>query len=352
MTNEQRASMPDREAEAGNSPLMLQPPISPKRRQALGLLAGVLCLPSVARAEAFPSRPVRIIVPFVPGGSSDVIARLLAPRLSTILGQQVIVDNRPGAAGNIAVELTARANPDGHTMMLGAPGALTVNPLLYKGLKYIPLRDLAPVSMVGQLEHAIVVSRNFPAADLAGFIQYARANPDRVTYGSSGTGTTTHLAGALFAQQAGVKLQHVGYRGSGQAMLDLISGNINAMFDLLPSAIGHVRGGSVRALATTGPSRAAQLPEVPTAIEAGLKGFVATSWHALMTPKDTPPQSIAILSAAVGKALAEPEVIARMQSLGAKPIPSAPAATAEFLRADAARWAGVIRTAQITLDNQ
>jgi len=312
----------------------------------------MLFIPSVVQAKAFPSRPVRIIVPFVPGGSSDVIARVLAPRLTTIFGHQVIVDNRPGAAGNAAVELTARANPDGHTMMLGAPGALTVNPLLYKGLKFIPLRDLAPVSMVGQLEHVVVVSRNFPATDLAAFIQYARTNPDRVTYGSSGTGTTTHLAGAMFAQQAGIKLQHVGYRGSGQAMHDLIAGNINAMFDLLPSAIGHVRSGSIRALATTGPSRAAQLPEIPTAVEAGLRGFVATSWHALMAPKETPPELVAILSAAVGMALADPEVAERMASLGARPIPSSPAATAEFLRADAARWANVIRSAQITLDNQ
>lgn len=352
MTNSQRVPPMDGQGLKRALPPKPEAPVTLPRRRALALLAGTLCCPSLVHANTFPSRPVRIIVPFVPGGSSDVIARLLAPRLTTLLGQQVIVDNRPGAAGNLAVELTARANPDGHTMMLGAPGALTVNPLLYKDLKFIPLRDLAAVSMVGQLEHAIVVSRNFPATDLNGFIQHARANPGRVTYGSSGVGTTTHLAGAMFAQQAGIKLQHISYRGAGQAMVDLMSGTINAMFDLLPSSISHVRSGSVRVLATTGPTRAAQLPDVPTAIEAGLKGFVATSWHALMAPKETPPNPLAVLSTAVGRALAEPELVERTASLGAEPIPTKPAATTAFLRADAARWVTVIKAAQITLENQ
>lgn len=330
---------------------IVAPPRDPARRRALGLLGGLLCTPAFGRSQPFPNRPVRILVPFVPGGSSDVIARLFAPKLSNLLGQQVIIENRPGAAGNIAVELTARATPDGHTMMLGAPGALTVNPLLYKQLRHIALRDLTPVSMVGELEHAVVVTRNFPAATLAEFIRHARANPDRVMYGSSGTGTTTHLAGALFAQRAGISLQHIGYRGAGQAMTDLIAGNIHAMFDLLPSAIGHIRSGYVRVLATTGPARAAQLPDVPTAIEAGLPGFSTTSWHALMAPAGTPPAIVETLSQAVGQALRDPDVTSRMLAVGATPIPTSPGAADKFLRADAARWAGVIRTAQITLEN-
>jgi tripartite-type tricarboxylate transporter receptor subunit TctC len=275
----------------------------------------------------------------------------LAPRLAAHLGRQFIIENRPGAAGNIAVDLTARATPDGHTLMLGAPGALTVNPLLYRDLRHVPLRDLTPVATIGQLEHAITVRRNFPASDLKGFLDYARANPDRITYGSSGVGTTTHLAGALLAMRTGVTLKHIGYRGAGQAMTDLIAGHIDAMFDLLPSAIGHIRSGSIRALATTGPTRAAQLPDVPTAAEAGVPGFVSTSWHALMVPKATPPQIVATLNGAVNTALTETEFVGRLQALGVAPIPKDPAATAKFLHADAAKWAELIRVARISIEN-
>lgn len=322
-----------------------------RRRKALGFLGGLLCLPASVRAQAFPVRPVRIIVPFVAGGSSDVVARLFAPRLSSILGQPVIIENHPGAAGNIAVDVTARAAPDGHTMLLGSPGGVTVNPLLYRQLKYTALRDLTPVSMVGHLEHAVTVTRNFPAATLAGFIEHARANPGRVSFGSAGTGTTTHLAGALFALRAGITLQHVSYRGSAQALTDLISGNIQAMFDLLPSSISQIRSGQIRALATTGTARAEQLPDVPTVIEAGLPGFSTTSWHVLMAPAGTSQAIVETLSAAVGQALRDADVISRLRALGETSTPTTPDATAQFLKSESARWAEVIRAAQITLDN-
>lgn len=323
---------------------------TPSRRRVLGMLTGLVVAPSMARAAVLAARPVRIIVPFVPGGSSDVVARLLAPRLAVHLGRQFIIENRPGAAGNIAVDLTARATPDGHTLMLGAPGALTVNPLLYRDLRHVPLRDLTPVATIGQLEHAITVRRSFPASDLKGFIDYARAHPDRVTYGSSGVGTTTHLAGALLAMRAGITLKHIGYRGAGQAMTDLIAGHIDAMFDLLPSAIGHIRSGSIKTLATTGPIRAAQLPDVPTAAEAGVPGFVSTSWHALMAPKATPPEIVGTVNAAVNKALTEIEFVERLRALGVAPIPKDPAATTQFLHADAAKWAELIRVARISVE--
>ena len=334
-----------------NSPVTKLTAPGLRRRKALGLLGGLLCVPGSTRAQAFPTRPVRIIVPFVAGGSSDVVARAFAPRLSTILGQPVVIENLPGAAGNIAVDVTARAAPDGHTMMLGAPGGVIVNPLLYRQLKTLPMRDLTPVSMIGHLEHAITVTRNFPATTLAGFIEHARANPGRVSFGSSGTGTTTHLAGALFALRAGITLQHVGYRGSAQAMTDLISGNIQAMFDLLPSSITQIRGSQIRALATTGTARSVQLPNVPTVIEAGLPGFSTTSWHVLMAPAGTPAPIVDALSAAVGQALRDAEVISRLLAMGETSTPTTPDATAQFLKNEAVRWAEVIRAANITLDN-
>jgi tripartite-type tricarboxylate transporter receptor subunit TctC len=315
------------------------------------LLAAALGAPSVARAQAFPSRPLRIVVPFAAGGSSDVIARILAARMGPILGGTVLVENRPGAGGNIGIESVVRAAPDGTTLLLGAPGGLTVNPLLYRNLPYQPLRDLTPVAMVADSEHVVAVSRNLPVRDLAGFIAHCRANPGAVTYGSAGIGTTTHLAGALFGLRAQVQLQHVPYRGSALAMNDLVAGTIQAMFDLLPSAITQIQGGLIRALATTGSERSPRLPEVPTVAEAALPGFRATSWYALMAPAGTPAEIVAQISRAANAALREGEVQTALAATGAIAWPTDPAGLAEILRADSERWAEVVREARITLDN-
>jgi tripartite-type tricarboxylate transporter receptor subunit TctC len=321
-------------------------PLIPRRR----LLVGLLAAPSIAMAQAFPVRPIRLVAPFAPGGSTDVIARILAARLTPLLGQQVVVENRPGAGGNIGIESVVRSPADGYTLLLGAPGGLTVNPLLYRNLPYEPLRDLAPVAMVADSEQVVAVTRSLPVRDIDGFIAHCRANPGAVTYGSAGTGTTTHLAGALFALKAEIQLLHVPYRGSALAMNDLVSGTIQAMFDLLPSSIAQIQSGLIRALATTGSARAATLPEVPTVAEAALPGFRATSWYALMAPAGTPAEVIALLSRATGRALEAPEAKAQIQAAGATAWPTDAAELAQILRTDAARWAEVIRDARITLE--
>jgi tripartite-type tricarboxylate transporter receptor subunit TctC len=291
------------------------------------------------------------VVPFAPGGSTDIIARILAARLGPLLGGTVLVENRPGAGGNIGIEAVVRSAPDGYTLVLGAPGGLTVNPLLYRNLTYQPLRDLAPVAMVADSELVIAVARNVPAQDLPGFIAHCRANPGKVSFGSAGVGTTTHLGGALFALKAGVQLQHVPYRGSALAMNDLVAGTIDAMFDLLPSSINQIQGGLIRALATTGSERAATLPEVPTVAEAALPGFRATSWYALMAPAGTPAEIIGTISRATVAVLGEPAVKERISAAGAVAWPTDAAGLARILRDDSERWAEVVREARITLDN-
>jgi tripartite-type tricarboxylate transporter receptor subunit TctC len=315
------------------------------------LIAAALAAPAVAHAQAFPSRPLRLVVPFAPGGSSDIIARIVAARMGPLLGGTVLVENRPGAGGNIGIESVVRAAPDGYTLLLGAPGGLTVNPLLYRNLSYQPLRDLAPVAMVADSELVVAVARDVPARDLPGFIAHCRGNPGRVSYGSAGVGTTTHLAGALFALKAGVTLQHIPYRGSSLAMNDLVAGTIQAMFDLLPSAMTQIQGGLIRALATTGSERAARLPDVPTVAEAALPGFRATSWYALMAPAGTPGEIIGQISRATVAALQDPDVKERIEASGAVAWPTDASGLAEILRADTARWSEVVREARITLEN-
>jgi tripartite-type tricarboxylate transporter receptor subunit TctC len=315
------------------------------------LIAAAIAVPTLARAQAFPARPLRLVVPFAPGGSTDIIARILAARLGPLLGGTVLVENRPGAGGNIGIEAVVRSAPDGYTLVLGAPGGLTVNPLLYRNLTYQPLRDLAPVAMVADSELVIAVARNVPAQDLPGFIAHCRANPGKVSFGSAGVGTTTHLGGALFALKAGVQLQHVPYRGSALAMNDLVAGTIDAMFDLLPSSINQIQGGLIRALATTGSERAATLPEVPTVAEAALPGFRATSWYALMAPAGTPAEIIGTISRATVAVLGEPAVKERISAAGAVAWPTDAAGLARILRDDSERWAEVVREARITLDN-
>lgn len=313
------------------------------------VLFAMLAAPAAVHAQPWaPARALRIVVPFAPGGSSDLVARIIAEPLAERLGQPVIVDNRPGAGGNVGLESVARAAPDGLTMLMGAPGALTVNPHLLPVPGVDPLRDLAPVSLVFTTDHVVVVNPAVPAQTLAEFIALARAQPGRIAYGSAGNGATTHLFGAVFAQQAGVTLTHVPYRGSGPATADLVAGTIHAMFDQLASSVAHIRAGRLRALAVTGSRRNPLLPDVPTAVESGLADYVVTSWNALMAPAATPPAAVARLNAVIAEVLALPAVRDRFAPLGAEPAPSTPLVLAERLRAEHALWGRVIRDAGIT----
>jgi tripartite-type tricarboxylate transporter receptor subunit TctC len=259
------------------------------------------------------------------------------------------VDNRPGAGGNLGAEVVVRAAPDGHTLLMGAPGALTVNPHLYANMPFDPARDLAPVSLVFTTDHLVVVNPGVPAGSLAEFIALARARPGAISYASAGIGATTHLFGELFRLRAGVELTHIPYRGSGPAVADLVGGTVQAMFDQLPSCIGHVQAGRLRALAVTGAARNALLPAVPTAAEAGLADYVVTSWNALLVPAGTPAPIIQRLAGLVAEALALPAVRERLAPLGADPAPTSPAALGALLREESRRWGQVVREAGITV---
>ena len=314
-----------------------------------GLLLAGLGAPLVARAQRFPERPLRLVVPFAPGGASDLVARILAEPMGAALGQPVVVDNRPGAGGNLGAEMAARAAPDGHVLLLGAPGALTVNPHLYPDLPFAPLRDFAPVGRVFTTDHVVCVHPAVPATTLGEFIALLRARPGQLAYASAGTGATTHLFGELFRMQAGVDMLHIPYRGSGPAVADLIAGTVQAMFDQLPSSIGHIQAGRLRALAVTGAGRNALLPAVPTAAESGLPDYVVTSWNALLAPAGTPAPVVARLNAVVAAALGDPAVRARMAPLGAEPAAGSPEALAALLAAETERWGRVVREARISV---
>ena len=257
------------------------------------LIAG-LAAPSLARAQAgtaaawVPSRPVRFVVPFPAGGATDVAARILAERLTETLGQPVVVENRTGSSGNIGTENVVRSAPDGHSLLMGTSGALTVNPLLFPNLGFDPAKDLAPVSLAFTTDNALVVNPNMPAKTVAEFLALARSRPGAFSYGSAGAGSSTHMAAELFRLAAGIQVLHVPYRGSAPALNDTVAGNVQFMVDQLASCIGQVQAGRVRALAVTGPRRSPLLPDVPTMAEAGLPGAENTSWGAVLVPAGTP----------------------------------------------------------------
>ncbi len=313
------------------------------------LLGATLATPTLATPAVAQQRGLRLVVPFAPGGASDLVARIIAEPLGAALGQSVLVENRPGAGGNLGAEAVARAAPDGTTLLMGAPGALTVNPHLYPDLAFRPLVDFAPVSLVFNTDHLVVVHPSVPTPTLAAFIALAMVHPGRFAYASAGTGATTHLFGALFGLRAAVELTHVPYRGSGPAVNDLLAGTVQAMFDQLPSSVAHVREGRLRALCTTGAARHPLLPDVPTAAEAGLADYQVASWNALLAPAATPAEIVARQAAAVAAVLALPAVRERLRPLGADPAASSPAALAALLRTETQRWGEVVRAAHITV---
>jgi tripartite-type tricarboxylate transporter receptor subunit TctC len=315
-------------------------------------LAALLAAPAAARAQPAwsPSRPVRFVVPFPPGGATDVVARVLGERMSEKLGQPVTVENRTGAGGNVGVENVVRSAPDGHAILMGTTGTLTINPHLYTNTGFNPATDLAGVSMAFATDHVLIVHPSVAAQTAQEFLALVRAQPGRLTYGSGGNGTSTHLVPELFKLVAGVDIQHVPYRGSAPALNDTVAGNVQVMLDQLPSALSMIQAGRVRALAVTGPRRSSLLPNLPTMAEIGLPAAEATSWGAVMAPAATPAPVIARLNAAIREALAEPAVAQRLAAAGADAVSSTPAELAETMRRETEKWGRVVREARITVN--
>lgn len=315
------------------------------------LIAASLLAPAAARAQAWaPTRPIRFVVPFPAGGATDVVARVLGERMQESLGQAVVVENRTGAGGNIGVENVVRSPADGHTILMGTTGTLTVNPHLYATLGFDPLRDLAPVSMAFTTDHVLIVNPTVAAQTAQEFLALVRAQPGRLSYGSAGAGSSTHTVAELFKLAARVDITHVPYRGSAPALNDLVAGTVQAMLDQIPSAIGQIQGGRVRALAVTGARRSPLLPNVPTMAEIGLADAQATSWGAVMAPTGTPAPAIARLNAAIRDALGQQAVKDRLAAAGAEGVASTAEELAAYLRAESAKWARVVREARITVN--
>jgi tripartite-type tricarboxylate transporter receptor subunit TctC len=312
-------------------------------------LLGTAIAPVSARAQTagFPARPIRLIAPFAPGATVDLMSRALAGPLGEILGQPVVVENRAGAGGNVGIEAVARAPRDGHVIGLSTPGPLSINPHLLPAMPFDPGVDIAPVSLVAIGPNLLAVARGLPAADLPGLIALAKARPGALTYGSSGVGSTNHLAGAAFAAAAEVDLVHVPYRGNAEMANDLLAGRLDMVFSGLPPLVPLLQAGSLRALAVTGPRRLPSLPEVPTIAEAGLPEAQAIIYYGLVAPGGTPEPVIAALAASARQAMARPEVQATFAGFGTPAEPSTPEAFARLIASESARWREVIRRFQI-----
>jgi tripartite-type tricarboxylate transporter receptor subunit TctC len=296
---------------------------------------------------SYPSRPVTVVVGFAPGGGTDTVARIVARTLSEGLGQQVLVENKAGAGGNIATEYVARAAPDGHTILLGTVGSLAVAPHMIAGLAYDPLRDFAPITMAVVFANVIVVPQLVPARNLAEFVKLAQAKPGTVTYGTSGIGGAGHLAGEMFNMRANVELVHVPYKGGGPSMQGLLGGQVMSSFATPVSVVEHTKAGRLRAIATTGPKRATLLPEVPTVAESGYPGFEAMNWYAYVAPAKTPREIVERLNRELVKALNNPNVMALLHQQGLEPSPGSPAELGRYIEREYESWGKVVKKAGI-----
>jgi tripartite-type tricarboxylate transporter receptor subunit TctC len=319
------------------------------RRLTIVVLA-LLALTAQCVAQNYPERVVRIVNPYPPGGSVDVMARILAQKLSDNLGQQFIVENRSGGGGNTGSDFVAKAEPDGYTLLFTAPGPLTVNQTLYSKLAFDPTTDFAPIALFATAPIVLIVNPAVPANDVRELIALAKKEPGKINFASAGNGTTNHLSGELFKSMAQIDIVHVPYRGAGPAMNDLVGGHVQMFFDLMPVVLPQVAAGKVRALANAGIRRPAALPNVPTVAEQGLPGFDASSWYGLVAPAKTPEPVLAKLREEVAKALKAPDMVARIQELGSEPGTVSGKDFGAFLAAETRKWAEVIRASGAKAD--
>ena len=312
------------------------------RQFSLALLS-LLAVTAQAGAQTYPDHVVKFINPFPPGGSVDVTARILAQKLSENLGYQFIVENRAGASGNIGSEVVAKSDPDGYTLLFTAPGPLATNQALFtKGLQFDPVKDFAPIAIFARTPIVLMVNPGVPVKNVQELIAYAKANPGKINFGSAGVGSIPHLGGEMFKSMTKTVITHVGYRGTAPAMSDLIGGHIQMMFDLLPSSLPQVKAGTVRAIANAGAKRAASLPDLPTVAEQGLARFDASSWVALVAPAKTPAPVLAKLRTEVAKAMASPDIVARLHELGSEPGTANEQDVRAFLASETKKWAAAI----------
>ncbi|MDB5805025.1 MAG: hypothetical protein JWN73_2347 [Betaproteobacteria bacterium] len=321
---------------------------SAARRILLG--CALVLMNTVAHAQTYPDHPIRMIIPFAAGGPADIVGRLVAQKLSESLKQSVVPDNRTGATGGIGAEFVAKSAPDGYTLLLSSSSIMSANPVLNTKVTYDPIRDYAPISLTATIENVLVVHPSVPAKTIAELITYAKANPNKLSYSSSGIGSTYHLSGELFAAQTGTKLLHVPYKGAAPAALDVLAGNISLMFDNIPSALPNIKTGKVRALGVASLKRYKDLPGVPTIAESGAPGYEVIIWTALYAPAKTPRPIIDLLNRATVAALAAPDMQERYAKLGMNAESCTPEHLLEYNKSDLAKWGKVVKDANIKME--
>ncbi|HEV8107460.1 MAG TPA: tripartite tricarboxylate transporter substrate binding protein [Burkholderiales bacterium] len=309
-----------------------------------------LVLPLAAYGQAFPSKPMRIVVPFTPAGAVDIATRATANEMTKILGHPVAVENKPGAGGNLGVLDVARSAPDGYSMVMSTSGIQAINPALYAKMPLDPNKDLAPVAPIVSLSNVLVVHPSVPAKSVQDVINLAKKDPGKWTYASSGNGTSIHMSGAMFTQLTGTDIVHIPYKGSAPAITDLLAGQTNMMFDNIPSSLPHIKSGRLRAIATTGAKRDPALPDLPTIAEAGVKGYESGVWFGIMVPAATPRDIVMKLNAAAVQATKAPEFVKRMTDLGYNIIPGSPEQMATMLKEELARWAPIVKASGAKVD--
>jgi tripartite-type tricarboxylate transporter receptor subunit TctC len=311
------------------------------------LVFGIGCGPDPARAQSYPNRTITVVVPFAPGGSTSIVGRVIADKMSQQMGQGIVIDHRPGAGGTVGTKAVAKSEPDGYTLLLGYTGTLAIGPSLYKNPGYDPRKDFAPIGMIGNAPASLVVHPSFPAKTVAELIAYAKAHPGKVNFGSAGAGTVSHITGEYFARTAGITLVHIPYKGTGPALSDLLGGHIPMIFAPVPSTHANVSAGLLRALAVTGITRTSLLPDVPTMPEAGLPGFEASLYYGLVAPAGTPRPVIDKLNRELRAALASDDVKKHLALDGTVVTPGTPEDYAAFIDKDERKWSGLVKASGV-----
>ena len=320
------------------------------RRQLAALLAACMLCPNLARAADWPTRPVTIVVPFAPGGATDIVARLVAEELRQRFDQPFVVQNRTGAAGNIGLEAVVRAPADGYTLLQATMGSLTTNPHLYKDAKFRIERDLLPISLTFKVDHILIVNPRVPAKSVRELVALAKANPDKLTYGSAGVGSSVQMFAVLLEMRTGIKMRHVPYKGSAPALADVVGGHIDMLMDSVPTSLPQIEAGKTRALAVTSGARNKRLPNVPTMMEAGIPDYDTAAWGSLMAPAGTPPDIVKRLSAAVQEAYKKPQVQTTFADRGVEAVASTPEQLSALIRRDTELWGQVVKAGNVTLN--